>query len=93
MDFLRDRGFAYAIGAVEFADNIRLNVLDRFLPYQSPFHIKNNADSLEGKVGYRTDPLSQYGLLLLRPDVNLPHRTHVLTDMHCLRLAASCSSA
>lgn len=50
MEFLRDRGFAYAIGALEFADNIRLNVIDRLLPYYSPHHIKKNADSLEGKV-------------------------------------------
>jgi len=50
MEFLRERGFAYAIGAVEFLDNVRLNVLDGLLPYQSPHHISKNADSLEGKV-------------------------------------------
>ena len=61
MDFLRDRGFAYVIGAVEFADNIRLNVLDHVFPYQSPCHIRNNADSLEGKVGCRSYPPFQYG--------------------------------
>ena len=50
MDFLRDRGFAYAIGAIEFADNIRLNILDKLLPYGSPHHVIENAESLEGKV-------------------------------------------
>lgn len=50
MECLRDRGFAYAIGAVEFLDNVRLNILDAWLPYQSPHHISKNADSLEGKV-------------------------------------------
>lgn len=50
MEFLRDRGFAYAIGAVEFLDNVRLNVLDKLLPYQSLHHIRKSADSLGGKV-------------------------------------------
>lgn len=50
MDFIRTRGFAYAIGAVEFADNIRINIIDRLLYYRSPHHISTNADDLEGKV-------------------------------------------
>lgn len=50
MDFLRGRGFAYAIGAAEFLVNIRLNILDRLLPYQPPSYISKDAQNLDGKV-------------------------------------------
>ncbi len=48
MEFLRTRSTAYLIGAVEFADNIRLNILDTLHPFKP-----SNSSSwslLEGKA-------------------------------------------
>ncbi|CAK0753629.1 hypothetical protein CVIRNUC_002235 [Coccomyxa viridis] len=50
MDSLRRRGYAYAIGAFEFADNIRLNILDVLKPYETPPDISRNAKGLQGKL-------------------------------------------
>jgi hypothetical protein len=48
MEFLRTRTLAYLIGAFEFADNFRLNLVDKFLPYERQEN--DSWKQLEGKV-------------------------------------------
>ncbi|BDA46407.1 probable retinol dehydrogenase 11 [Coccomyxa sp. Obi] len=48
MDFLRTRTLAYLIGAVEFADNIRLNVLDALITFEP--RGASSWKNLEGKT-------------------------------------------
>ena len=50
MDSLRRRCYAYILGASEFADNIRLNIVDRLRPYETSLDISRNAKDLQGKV-------------------------------------------
>lgn len=48
MDFLGTRALAYFIGAFEFGDNIRINVLDRLRPYTPQIDL--SWERLQGKV-------------------------------------------
>lgn len=48
MDFLRTRTLAYLIGAVEFADNIRLNVLDSLITFEP--RAASSWNNLDGKA-------------------------------------------
>ena len=48
MDYFRTRTLAYLIGAVEFADNIRLNILDGVVSSKS--RDASSWSQLEGKA-------------------------------------------
>ena len=50
MDFFRTRTLAYLLGAVEFADNIRLNIVDGFFPFKP--HNASSWSQLEGKASH-----------------------------------------
>lgn len=50
MDFFRSRTLAYLLGAVEFADNIRLNIVDGFFPLKP--HNASSWSQLEGKASH-----------------------------------------
>jgi hypothetical protein len=49
MDFWRTRGLAYFIGAFEFADNVRLNILDA-LHLSRNEQLTSRGSSLTGRV-------------------------------------------
>lgn len=60
MDFLRTRTLAYLIGAVEFADNIRLNILDTLIPFEP--RAASSWKNLEGKASRSCNASRRVGL-------------------------------
>jgi len=66
MDFFRTRTLTYMIGAAEFAENIRLNILDTVFPSFHKTRDHSSWNQLNGKVVY---------LKFLRASPECPYRS------------------